>query len=45
MPGKEEKKITVNFILEQLDDDELDLSMNGMDSVPVKELVSCPIAN
>lgn len=32
-------KITLNFILEQLDENELDLSMNGMDTVPVNELV------
>ena len=36
-----EKKVKINlkFIQQQLDGNELDLSMNGLDTVPVKELV------
>jgi len=37
-----EKKVKINskFIQQQLEGNELDLSMNGLDVVPVRELVS-----
>lgn len=36
----EERKITKQFLLEHLDDDEMDLGMINLTRVPVKELVS-----
>ena len=44
MPGKD-GKISMNFILEQLDENELDLSMNGLDTVPVREIVELAFHN
>lgn len=40
--GKGEKAITKDFILKQLDEDELDLSMCNLSEVPVRELVRWP---
>ena len=37
--SKKEVKITKQFIIDQLDGNEADLSMNELDTVPVKELV------
>ncbi len=38
--SKNEKKITKQFIIEHLDEKEIDLSMCELSQVPVKELVS-----
>lgn len=35
------KIITKQYILDQLADNEVDLSMNELSTVPIKELVSC----
>ena len=42
MSTEKEKKVKINlkFIQQHLEDNELDLSMNGLDVVPVRELVS-----
>ena len=37
--AEREAKITKEFILEHLDENEIDLSMNNLSRVPVKELV------
>lgn len=36
----EQRRITKQFLLEHLDDNEMDLSMTDLSKVPVKELVS-----
>ncbi len=36
---KEAKKITKQYIINQLEENEVDLSMSQLDNVPVKELV------
>lgn len=36
----EQRRITRQFLLEHLDDNEMDLSMTDLSKVPVKELVS-----
>ena len=38
--GEKKVKINLKFIQQQLDGNELDLSLNGLEVVPVKELVS-----